>query len=64
MSSAVKKKTYYLDGELIEKVRRLLNARTETEAVQRALRKALDDSEAEEALDRLLRQGRFRSVYR
>lgn len=64
MKATVRKKTYNLDGEMIEKVRRLLNAKTDTEAIQQALRKAVEDREAEESLDRLLKEGRFRTVYR
>jgi hypothetical protein len=64
MKSAVRKKTYNLDAEMIDKVRRLFDVRTETEAIRRALQKTLEDREIEEALDRLLREGRFRTVYR
>jgi hypothetical protein len=64
MKAAVRKKTYNLDGEMIEKVRRIFGARTETEAIQKALRKAIEDQEIEERLDTLLREGRFRSIYR
>jgi Arc/MetJ family transcription regulator len=64
MRAAVRKKTYNLDGEVIERVRRLFNAKTDTEAIHRALRKTIEDHEIQEALDRLLRQGRFRTVYR
>jgi Arc/MetJ family transcription regulator len=64
MKPTVKKKTYNLDGEVIQKVRRLFNAKTDTEAIQRALHKAVEDHEIQEALDRLLREGRFRTVYR
>ncbi|MBI4610658.1 MAG: type II toxin-antitoxin system VapB family antitoxin [Candidatus Rokubacteria bacterium] len=64
MKATVRKKTYNLDGEMIEKVRRLFNAKTDTEAIQRALRKAVEDREVEESLDRLLKEGRFRTVYR
>jgi Arc/MetJ family transcription regulator len=64
MKTGVKKKTYNLDGEMIEKVRRLFNAKTDTEAIQQALRKAVEDREIEESLDRLLKEGRFRTVYR
>ena len=49
---------------MISKVRRLFDAKTDTEAIQRALRKALEDHEIEESLERLLRGGRFRTVYR
>ena len=64
MKTGVKKKTYNLDGEMIEKVRRLFNAKTDTGAIQQALRKAVEDREIEESLDRLLKEGRFRTVYR
>ena len=64
MKATVKKKTYNLDGEMIEKVRRLFNAKTDTEAIQQALRKAVEDRETEESLDRLLKEGQFRTVYR
>jgi hypothetical protein len=64
MPTSTKKKTYNLDVETIEKVRRLFNVKTETEAIHRAMRKALDDREIEEAVERLIREGRFRTVYR
>jgi hypothetical protein len=35
MNSSVKKKTYNLDSELIEKVRRVFHAKTDAEAIQR-----------------------------
>jgi len=63
MKTTVKKKTYNLDGEVIEKVRRLFNTKTDTEAIQQALRKTVEDREIEESLDRLLKGGRFRTVY-
>jgi hypothetical protein len=62
--SAVKKKTYNLDGEMVEKVRKLYNVRTETEAIRKALVKAVEDQEIEESLDGLLKEGRFRTIYR
>ena len=61
MKATVKKKTYNLDGAMIAKVRRLLNAKMDTEAIQRALRKAIEDREIEESLAALLREGRFLS---
>ena len=63
MKATIKKKTYNLDGDMIEKVRRLLNAKTETEAIQKALQKTVDDHEIQKALDHLLKEGRFRTVY-
>lgn len=64
MKPTVRKKTYNLDEELIEKVRKLLDARTDTEAIQRALEKAAQDREVEDSFERLLKEGRFRTVYR
>ena len=64
MRSAVKKKTYNLDSEKIEKVRRLFHAKTDTEAIHKALEKTIEDQEIEEAVEALLRAGRFRTVYR
>ncbi len=60
----MKKKTHNLDAEMIEKVRRLFNAKTDTEAIRAALRKAVEDREIQESLDALLRKGRFRTIYR
>jgi Arc/MetJ family transcription regulator len=64
MKATVRKKTYNLDAEMIEKVRRLFNAKTDTEAIRAALRKAVEDREIQESLDALLREGRFRTIYR
>ena len=64
MEGPVRRKTYKLDAAVIEKVRRLSGAKTDTEAIQRALRKAVEDREIENALDALLKEGRFRTAYR
>ncbi len=64
MKATVRKKTYNLDEEMIEKVRRLFSVKTDTEAIQKALQKTLDDKAVEEAVEKLLREGRFRTVYR
>ena len=64
MRATVRKKTYNLDVTMIEKVRRLFNAKTDTEAIQKALSKAAEDREIEDSLDALLKQGRFRTIYR
>jgi hypothetical protein len=64
MTGTAKKKTYNLDEELIGQARRVLDARTDTEAIQRALRKVVADAEIERALDALLTEGRFRTVFR
>ena len=62
--SAIKKKTYNLDSGLIEKVRKLFNVSTETEAIQKAFAKALEDREIEDSLRNLLKEGRFHTIYR
>ena len=64
MKGSVRKKTYNLDAAVIEKVRRLYDAKTDTEAIRRALKKAVEDREIEDALDALLKAGRFRTIYR
>ena len=64
MRPAIRKKTYNLDSRMIAAARRAFNAKTDTEAIQQALRKAVDDRQIESALDRLLRAGRFRTIYR
>lgn len=64
MKAPLEKKTYNLDGEMIGKVRLLFSAKTDTEAIHRALHKALEDRKIEESLDALLRKGRFRTIYR
>ena len=64
MKASVRKRTYNLDSKLIAAARRAFNAKTDTEAIQKALRKAVDDRDIEDALDRLLRAGRFRTIYR
>jgi Arc/MetJ family transcription regulator len=64
MKPTIRKRTYNLDGRMIAAARRAFNAKTDTEAIQKALRKAIDDRQVEHALDRLLREGRFRTIYR
>ena len=64
MKSTVKKKTYNLDAEMIDRVRRLYLAKTDTEAIQKALQKAIEDHEIQQALERMIWEGRFRTVYK
>jgi len=66
MNSSVKKKTYNPDSELIEKVRRVFHAKTDAEAIQRALQKAVDDAEIQNQNPRALPCGglRFRETKR
>jgi glutamine phosphoribosylpyrophosphate amidotransferase len=63
VKATVRKKTYNLDEEMIEKARRLFHAKTDTEAIQKALQKAVEDQEMQEALDSLLKEGCFRTIY-
>ena len=64
VKSSLQKKTYNLDAAVIERVRRLFDAKTDSEAIRRALEKAIEDWEIQGALEQLLKRGRFRSVYR
>lgn len=64
MAGVAKKKTYNLDEALIVSARRVLDARTDTETIQRALRKVVDDAEIEAALDAVLRKGRFKTTFK
>ena len=64
MKSTVRKKTYILDSRVVKEARRALGAKTDAEAIQKALQKAVVDREIENALDTLLRKGRFRTIYR
>ncbi len=64
VKSSLQKKTYNLDAAVIERVRRLFDAKTDSEAIRRALEKAVEDRELQGALEQLLKRGRFRSVYR
>jgi hypothetical protein len=64
MAAGIKKKTYNLDEDLIGRARKVLEVRTDTEAIQWALKKVVDDAALEGALDKLLKEGRFRDIYR
>ena len=64
MKPALRKKTYNLDSRVIAAARRAFGAKTDTETIQKALRKAIADREIEDSLERLLREGRFRTIYR
>ena len=64
LKPAVRKKTYNLDSRAIAAARRVFGAKTDTEAIQKALQKAVVDRELEDSLERLSREGRFRTIYR
>jgi hypothetical protein len=61
---AAKMKTYKLDSQAVVAARRALNATTDTEAIHKALQKVVADLDLEHALDKMLRRGGFRTVYR
>jgi len=60
----IRRRLYRLDARLVRDARKALGARTDTEAIQRALQKAIEEREIERTLDRLLRDGRFQTIYR
>ena len=62
--AGITKKTYNLDGNMIEKVRLLFNVKTNTEAIRKALSKAIEDQKIEEAFNKLLKEGQFRTIYK
>lgn len=64
MRASVKKRTYNLDVHVIGKVRRLFDAKTDSEAIRRALQKTIEDREIQDSLDSLLSRGRFNATYR
>jgi Arc/MetJ family transcription regulator len=64
MKPAAKKKTYRLDSQAVATARRALNTATDTEAIHKALQKVVADVELEHALDKMLRRGQFRTIYR
>jgi hypothetical protein len=53
-----------LDKKKIDKIRRPFGANTAAGPIQKALQKILDDQEVQESLDKLLSEGRFRTIYR
>lgn len=59
--SRVTHKHYQLDGAKIRRAQKVLHARTETETIERALDKVLDDAQrdhlAREAHERFLKSG-------
>jgi len=62
MKLTVKKKAYSLDSALIEKARRLFCAKTETEAIQKALQKVIDDQKIQDSLVALLKEGHSQAI--
>ncbi len=63
MKSKVKKMSN-LDKKTIDKIRKPFGVNTAAGLIQKALQKTLDDQEIQESLDKLLREGRFRAIYR
>ena len=58
------KKMYPIDTKIVRAARRGLGAKTDTEAITNVLQKVVCDVKAARALDRFLREGRFRTIYR
>jgi hypothetical protein len=56
----VRRKNYRIDVSRLERTRRILGTRTETETIQRALDLVLDEAALVEALHRFVRKGRGR----
>ena len=64
MKPSARKKTYRLDSQAVAAARRALDAKSDTEAIHQALQKVVADREIEHALDKMLRHGGFRTIYR
>ena len=54
----VRRKNYRIDVSRLERTRRILGTRTETETIQRALDLVVDEAALVEALYRFMRKGR------
>jgi hypothetical protein len=57
MSGAVQRKNYRIDVQRLERARRALGTKTETETIHRALDLAADEVALAKALERLVRLG-------
>ena len=57
MSATVQRKNYRIDTATLQRARRALGTRTETETIHRALELAADEAAMAQALERLLRLG-------
>jgi len=57
----IAKKTFNLDSDKIEQVRRLFGVKTETEAIHLALDRALLEAQVENTLRDLLKKGTFKA---
>jgi len=53
----IRRKNYRIDVSRLERTRRILGTRTETETIQRALDLVLDEAALVEALHRFVRKG-------
>ena len=58
MRRTVKRKNYYLDEAAIERARRILGTKTETETIQKALELVADEARLAQALKDLLDKGK------
>ena len=63
MKSAVKRKNYYLDERKIRRVRAILSARTETEAIDGALNLVVFRREILKSLEKVAGKGGVEKVF-
>ena len=60
--AGAKRKSLPIDARLLQRARRLLKSASDAEAVRQALEEAIANREVEEALTKLIREGRGRFV--
>jgi len=63
-SPALRHKHVRIDQTKLEKAKKILEARTDTEALDRALRVIVSEAEIDAALRRIGRKGKLKKVFR
>ena len=63
-SPAMRHKHVRIDQTKLEKAKKILEARTDTEALDRALRVIVSEAEIDAALRRIGRKGKLKKVFR
>ena len=63
MKASIKRKNYYLDENKIQRAKRVLGAKTETETIDRALDMVLFRKELIESLQKASRAGGVEKVF-